>query len=274
MAANSIPRKILKQLLKPFPKLREIAQSVSVVKDIKSGHWASEDEPEIFWIESILQDGDIAIDVGANFGLYSYHLSNAVGNKGSVYSFEPIPYTFRILKRVISIFKLKNVKLINKGCADKNGTIDFSIPLQKNGTISAGLAFIDMDKRDREIRLKKSTYSSYTTQKSEIIKIDDYLKDLNKLSFIKVDVEGADLLVLKGAINNIKKFKPIIMIEIEDRYIDSYNISREDIKSFFDKLDYEIFCYEEDSLRKCNYDYKSVTNFIFIPTSHSANYIK
>ena len=149
MSNNSLPRKIIKKLLVPFPKLREYLQTIAMAKDIYSDEWAVNNEPEIFWIKSILDSGDVAIDVGANYGLYTYNLSKAVGNKGFVYAFEPVPYTFRTLERIIKIFQLKNVKLINKGCSNNNGKIKFSIPLQKNGTICAGLAFIDMDKELR-----------------------------------------------------------------------------------------------------------------------------
>ena len=62
--------------------------------------------PEIFWIKSILNSGDIAIDVGANYGLYTYNLSKAVGDNGFVYAFEPTPYTFSCLTRIIKLFRL------------------------------------------------------------------------------------------------------------------------------------------------------------------------
>ena len=268
MSANSLPRKIVKKLLVPFPGLREFLQTIAMAKDIYTDDWAINNEPEIFWIKSILNSGDTAIDVGANYGLYTYNFSKAVGDKGFVYAFEPVPYTFRTLTRITKLFRLKNVKLIDKGCSDNKGKIKFSIPLQKNGTICAGLAFIDMDEKKRIIRLSKGNHSEIITIESEIIKIDDL--EFKNVSFIKVDVEGADLLVLKGAINTIKKFRPIIMIEIEDRYIESYNIKRKDINSFFIELNYQTHYYSSSKLVKCDtYSTKS-NNFIFIPHGHKA----
>ena len=266
MSANSLPRKIVKTLLVPFPRLREYLQTIAMAKDIYTNNWAINNEPEIFWIKSILNSGDIAIDVGANYGLYTYNLSKAVGDNGFVYAFEPIPYTFSCLTRIIKLFRLKNVEIINKGCSDSEGKIKFSIPLQKNGTISAGLAFIDMDEKKRSIRLSKGDHSDIITKELDIIKIDDL--DYNKVSFIKVDVEGAELKVLKGAINTIKNLRPIIMIEIEDRWIESYNIKREDIDSFFNDLNYQTHHYSDGILVKCDINSTKINNFIFIPQDH------
>ncbi|MBA65597.1 MAG: hypothetical protein CMG55_07345 [Candidatus Marinimicrobia bacterium] len=266
MSANSLPRKIVKKLLVPFPLLREYLQTLAMAKDIYTDQWAINNEPEIFWIRSILNEGDIAIDVGANYGLYTYNLSKSVGSNGLVYAFEPVPYTFGTLKKITTLFRLKNVKLINKGCSDNNGKIKFSIPLQKNGTIAAGLAFIDMDEKKRNIRLGMGEHSKIVTIESEIIKLDDL--NYKNVSFIKVDVEGAELMVLKGSLNTIKKFKPIIMIEIEDRWIESYNIKRENINSFFIDLKYEIYCYFNGKLKKCDINFTKSNNFIFIPSNH------
>ena len=229
MSANSLPRKIVKKLLVPFPRLREYLQTIAMAKDIYTDEWATKNEPEIFWIKSIIKPGDVAIDVGANYGLYTYNLSKAVGDNGFVYAFEPIPYTFRTLKRTTKLFRLKIVQLINKGCSNNKGKIKFSIPLQKNGAISARLAFIDMNEKSRSARLNKGEHSDIVTIESEII-IDDL--NYKNVSFMKIDVEGAELLVLKGAINTIKNSRPIIMIEIEDRWIESYDIKRKDISIF------------------------------------------
>ena len=263
MGANSLPRKIIKNLLVPFPRLREYLQTIAMAKDIYTDEWAKKNEPEIFWIKSTLKPGDVAIDVGANYGLYTYNLSKSVGVDGLVYAFEPIPYTFRTLKRITKIFRLNNVKLVNKGCSNSVGKINFSVPLQENGTISAGLAFIDINEKNRNSRLKKGSHTDFTTIKSEIIKIDDL--NLKKVSFMKIDVEGAELLVLKGAVNTIKKFRPIIMIEIEDRWIESYNIKREDINYFFKQLNYQTNYYSKGALNKCDIYLKKINNFIFIP---------
>ena len=88
------------------------------------------------------------------------------------------------------------------------------------------------------------------------------------MAFIKVDVEGAELMVLKGAIKTIKKSRPIVMIEIEDRWIESYGIKRKDISNFFSDLNYQTHYYFDKKLIKCDTTYTKSNNLIFIPHEH------
>lgn len=82
------------------------------------------------------------LDIGANYGLYTYHLSRAVGPSGRVYAFEPVPFTSATLRLVSRILHLGNVELIPKGCGDRAAKVPFTLPIQASGAISAGLAHI------------------------------------------------------------------------------------------------------------------------------------
>ena len=86
-----------------------------------------------------------------------------------------------------------------------------------------------MNEKSGSARLNKGEHSDIVTIESEII-IDDL--NYKNVSFMKIDVEGAELFVLKGAINTIINSRPIIMIEIEDRWIENYDIKRKDISIF------------------------------------------
>ena len=124
----------------------------------------------------------------------------------------------------------------------------------------------DMDEKSRNARLNKGEHSNIVTIESEIVKIDDL--NYKKVSFIKVDVEGAELMVLKGAIKTIKKSRPVVMIEIEDRWIESYDIKRKDIGNFFSDLNYQTHYYFNKNLIKCDINYTKSNNLIFIPHEH------
>src|SRR6476469_1137711 len=98
MAANSLPRRVIKKLLAPVLGERSYAvfQALAMGWDIRSGSWT---EPELELIPLAVRPGDTVLDIGANFGLYAYHMGRAVGPSGKVYCFEPIPFTattFRI----------------------------------------------------------------------------------------------------------------------------------------------------------------------------------
>ena len=123
-----------------------------------------------------------------------------------------------------------------------------------------------MNKKSRTARLNKGEHSDIVTIESEIVKIDDL--NYKKVSFMKVDVEGAELMVLKGAIKTIKESRPVVMIEIEDRWIQSYGIKRKDISNFFSDLNYETHYYFDKKLIKCDITYTKSNNLIFIPPGH------
>src|SRR5260221_12767759 len=92
MAANSLPRRIAKRLLAPVlnETTYSLLQAAAMGWDIRSGAWT---EPEIEILRHAVKPGDTAIDIGANYGLYAYHLSRLLRGTGKVYSFEPVPFT-------------------------------------------------------------------------------------------------------------------------------------------------------------------------------------
>src|SRR5260370_38755263 len=93
MPANSALRRITKKVLYSFlgDSSYKYFQAVSKARDIRNGSWS---EPELDLIPFAVRPGGTALDLGANFGLYSYHLSRALGASCRPYSFGPAPFTF------------------------------------------------------------------------------------------------------------------------------------------------------------------------------------
>ena len=122
MASNSLPRRIAKRALAPLLNERayQLIQAVTMSHDIRRGMLS---EPEIELIRYAVREGETAIDIGANYGLYAYHLSKAVGPTGRVYAFEPIDFTVGALRIVSRLLRLKNVEIIEKGCGSEPGRV-------------------------------------------------------------------------------------------------------------------------------------------------------
>src|SRR5206468_2011173 len=121
-------------------------QGLSMARDIRTGAYS---EPELDLLPLAARPGDTVVDMGANFGLYTYHLSRAVGPSGRVYAFEPVPYTNATLRRVAARLGVRNAEIASKGCSDRGGRVTFSLPLQASGAISAGQAHIGSRDDDR-----------------------------------------------------------------------------------------------------------------------------
>src|SRR5882762_9786760 len=99
MPANSALRRVTKKVLYGFlgDSSYKYFQAVSKAMDIRKGSWA---EPELDLIALAVKPSETALDLGANYGLYSYHLSRALGSSGRIYAFEPVPFTFSTLRLV------------------------------------------------------------------------------------------------------------------------------------------------------------------------------
>ena len=137
MPADSLPRRIAKRTLAPVlnENTYEVFQALAMAYDIWSGALR---EPELELIDCAVREGETALDIGANYGLYSYHLSKGVGSHGHVYAFEPIPYTCRVFRKISRLLRFRNVRLIQMACGEENGRLKFNVPIQDSGAIIAG----------------------------------------------------------------------------------------------------------------------------------------
>ncbi len=147
-----------------------------------------------------LDPGDTAFDIGSYIGYTSILTSRIVKENGHVYSFEPINENLLNLKRNIKLNKCKNISIINKAPANKNGESEFII--QDKGE-NLGMSSMVWGK----------TKDNTKKQLVKTIRVDDDVK-LRGLSpkTIKIDVEGAEGLVIEGMQNLISRCRPYIYI--------------------------------------------------------------
>ncbi|SVD79630.1 uncharacterized protein METZ01_LOCUS432484, partial [marine metagenome] len=151
---------------------------------------------------------------------------------------------------------------------NENVKLEFRLPKVDFGAISAGQSH----RADRNNNIQgKENYYSFA--KEEIIicegkKVDDLLfEELRALSFIKMDIEGAELFALQGMQKTIKKFNPVILIEIQPFFLEGYNIKESEIISYItDELDYEMYFYDQE-IRKLRIVNRNLwdSNYILLP---------
>lgn len=155
--------------------------------------------------------GDVVLDIGGCWGDTALYFADKVGVKGRVYSFEFIPAN-------ISLFN-KNVNL-NPHLSTNIELIEFPV----SDTSGKAIYFKDYGPGSKvEVNPFTDQTGSTTT-----ISIDDYVKQkgITKIDFIKMDIEGAEPLALKGAIETIKKHRPKLAIAIYHSMSDFVNIPR------------------------------------------------
>ena len=144
-------------------------------------------ERKVYEVYDGPKKGEIVIDAGAHIGLFSIRASQLVGPKGLVIAIEPYPDNFNILLRNIKLNSLKNVIPLNVALSNREGRAKLYIDKKT----TAGHSIIK--------GIRNSISSEFILVPS--MTLDSLVKklNLNRIDFIKIDVEGAEYLLLQGA---------------------------------------------------------------------------
>lgn len=145
-----------------------------------------------------LETGDYVVDAGANIGLFSIIASKRVSNTGKVFAFEPLDKITSVLKENIANNNCENIITEKFILGENTKDVDFYYNLEKNYNASSSII---KGNDDQVVTLKQITLDEYV----EINKIE-------KIDFIKADIEGSERNLLRGAENTIKKFSPKLAI--------------------------------------------------------------
>lgn len=163
-------------------------------------------EPELIWINDYLQRDAVVFDIGANVGSYLYQWEKKL-KPNQIFAFEP---NLQLNQRLKKIFP--NIRIEAFALSDKDETATFKIPVINGKTYnSRGTLLVDYKENDEEKHLNQTV---------NVIKLDDWASknNLEKLDFIKIDVEGNEMKTLIGAKKTIQKFLPTLMVEMEQRH--------------------------------------------------------
>ena len=160
-------------------------------------YYSGEFEPTtVAMLRELVKPGGTVFDVGANIGYLSLILRTCVGEAGRVVSFEPMPRVFERLRANIELNRFENIEPVHAGLGD-----------------SAGSAMLALD---RAIRLDGRAGEP---QPAELVTLDDYVARhaISRLDLVKIDTDGAEPAVLRGAGRALERFKPIVVIELGAR---------------------------------------------------------
>lgn len=164
-------------------------------------NWRERYEIEVF--NKIVKTGMVVLDVGANIGSYTVVAAKACGEKGKVYAFEPAPANLNILKKNLKRNLTKKLQ----------GVVEI-VPLAVTSQKSQRTLYLDsLDPGSTSI-FKKNIIVGDKVAKVETTSLDEYFKTKKqKIDLIKIDTQGSEEMIIKGARNVIKRDKPIIFME-------------------------------------------------------------
>lgn len=217
-------------------------QAGAMAWDIRRGTLS---EPEIDLIGPAVKTGETAVDVGANYGMYTHPLSRAVGEKGKVLAFEPIPFTVETLRRIGKILRWTNVEIAPKACGVTNESVTFTVPMQASGALSAGQAHLAGRDDSRPGHERHVRWPDSTEVTCEVVRLDDYIDPSSDVSFVKSDTEGAELFVFRGGESLIDKYLPTVVAEINPWFLEGFEVTVPELTGFFTSRDYALMHYDD-----------------------------
>ncbi|MCS4434556.1 FkbM family methyltransferase [Aquiflexum sp. XJ19-10] len=176
-------------------------------------------------LDKLVKPGNIVVDAGANIGLISIFCALRAGQNGLVLSFEPHPETYPILKKNIAVNGISQIDAYNKALGSTSGTAKIYSNLQINRGAASMVEFQE-DSPSFDV---------------EVVSLDSVLKQhlISNLDLLKIDVEGFEMEVLKGAKGILSGNNgPFLVIECSNTR-SNFNYSLEELFDFLNRN----YCY-------------------------------
>lgn len=205
------------------------------------------DEPEYRALQRFIRRGDVVVDIGGNMGQYASRMAELVGPSGKVVSFEAVPETYRLAKRIL--IRFPNVELHNVALSSTPGHVRMALYSDRHGRLRTGLSSV--------------AETAWLGDPSEFVEVPSTTLDLaveplqpRPIHFIKCDVEGHEMEVLRGAVKVLCEDRPIVLCETTCSQLGQ-------LEHLLDSLDYDVRRLDNSGLVPVA-DY-SGPNFFLVP---------
>lgn len=202
---------------------------------VLAGVSAGWEDPIVSVIKKVVKSRQSVIDIGANFGTICIPVSRF---SKRVYAFEPEPKIFGFLERNIIINEISNIQVYNVACY----STQCCMGLDKNRKV--GIRFTTKERLavdyDRCSNISSITFVPKPDGAIQAVRVDDTPGlSGDDIGFIKVDAQGADFRALEGCVETIKRCRPHIIMEVEEKYMGRFGWALNDALTFFDALSYK-----------------------------------
>jgi FkbM family methyltransferase len=194
------------------------------------------------------------VDIGANQGEFSLFAAKRL-TKGRVLAFEPVDFFYDLLCENIERNSYRNIETFHYGLSNESKQLPIYMGKTGAGEHEGLATIFQSDLRERFI------------QNIELRVLDDQLPqlNLNRIDFMKIDVEGAEMLVLKGAQKTIERFRPLIMIEINNATYQAAGYTVPDVIQFFKQMRYTLNIMTKNGTLKAVTATPGFCNAVFVP---------
>ena len=208
-------------------------------------------ENDFFHFIKLIPENTLVLDIGANIGIMSVILCRKIKNI-EVYSFEPVPVNSLILNRILSFFKIKNIKVFNYALGNEDKKAEMFMPVL-NSVKMQGLSHV-VHHSIQESKIGEK----FKTEMKKLDNVPELAVLGKRISAIKIDVENFEYYVLDGAREIIKKHKPVIYIELWE------NDNRYKCFDLIKNLGYKIYVVFGEEIKEYEPAIHHTQNFLFI----------
>lgn len=198
---------------------------------------------ELIAMSHCLKEQSVLIDVGANFGIYSLTASKTISNQGKIFAFEPFSENFKKLSVNVALNGLSQIHLEKMAVGNEDGT-----------------AIIYYDQTERNLGMATlNPVDGAVNETIPVVKLDTYVANhqIERIDFIKIDVEGSEYAAIMGMIGTLQKHKPILLVEIWD------NTAKPNVENVLIELGYQKFYINNSGDLTTNNTNPNRKNYIF-----------
>jgi len=186
-------------------------------------------EPNEFaYLETRLRPGMVFVDAGANEGIYTLFAAKKVGPQGRVVAIEPSVRERALLEANIALNRLGNVRVHGVALGEAHGTVELRLAEAAHAGQNTLGSFIYQGVRESALATVP------------MVTLDELLDGAPRVDFIKLDVEGAELRVLRGALATLARCKPELLIEVSPEALRRQSGSREEVFDLLRGLGYRL----------------------------------
>ncbi len=186
----------------------------------------------IVTVNTLLHKGGTFIDVGSNMGYFSLLASKVVGENGRILAVEPSSRDFTRLVDNININHIENITPYRLAISDKNGKTKLSVACEERSslnTLGTSFGFKGIE--------KVAVEDVDTTTIDELVKKER----ITSVDVLKVDIEGSEMVALRGARDTIEKFRPVILLGTNEGALSACGVDIKELKNLLKELRYKSY---------------------------------
>lgn len=244
---------------------RPQATGTRLASVVSTLNWASGSlglvEQEVAGLPPLVPPGSVCFDIGAEYGLYTWPLSALAGPNGAVHSVEPLPGPARWLRAAATALGCDNVTVHRTafGARAQDGLM--SLPRRRLLPVH-GRAYLTEGTHGPG---PNTEFARSRPVPTPVRTVDGLCRHLgfDRVDFVKADVEGAEAAVLSGARNTLRRHRPALLLEIEDRHLAKYDIKSVDLVSGLGALDYDMYRWRHEGWERVHEVTHDCRNYLF-----------